>query len=78
MAFQALKVFGTFEKWAPGQVGIQTHDLQILVTLALPAELQGQNGSRPWVLEILFHSIEASNEEIHIEINVGCVALTLE
>lgn len=30
------------------------------ITLSLPAELQGQNGSGLWVLEILFHGVEAS------------------
>ena len=43
------------------QGGIGTHDLRILITVAQAAELQGQSGSSLWVLEILFHSIEASN-----------------
>ena len=29
------------------------------ITVSLLAELQGQNGSGPWVLEILFHGVEA-------------------
>ena len=41
--------------------GIQTHKLLVLITVALSAELQGQSESRPWVLEILVHAIEASN-----------------
>ena len=43
------------------QGGIRTHDLQILITVAQLTEVQGQNRSRPWVLEIVFHGIEASN-----------------
>ena len=42
--------------------GIPTHDLWILITVALLAELQGQNRSRPLVLKILFSGIEASNQ----------------
>ena len=44
------------------QGGIRTHDLRILITVASLAELQGQNGSRPWECEIFFHGVEAGNQ----------------
>ena len=54
------------------------HDLRVLITVALLTELQGQNRSRPWVLEIVLHSVEASSQGLLYVLNVGCVALILE
>ena len=58
------------------QGGLQTHNLWILLTVAQPTQLQGQNRSRLLVLDILFHSRETSNQGLGI--NIGHVALTLE
>ena len=56
----------------------EDHELWVLITVALLTELQGQNRSRPWVLEIVLHSVEASSQGLLYILNVGLVALILE
>ena len=43
------------------QDGIRTIVLRILITVARPTEPRGQKGDRLWVLQMLFHGIEAVN-----------------
>jgi len=56
----------------------ENHEPRVLITVALLTELQGQNRSRPWVLEIVFHSVEASSQGLLYVLNIGRVALILE
>ena len=42
-------------------------NLRMLITVALPTELQGQNGSRPWVCEMLFVSKNSARPKPNLD-----------
>ena len=46
--------------------GFEPMTLKIVITVVLPTELQVQNGSRVWVLQILFYAMEAKNEGLAV------------
>ena len=46
--------------------GFEPMTLKILITVVLPTELQVQNESRVWVLQILFYGMEARKEGLAV------------